>query len=136
MPRMNGVQAALILKQMLRETPILLLTSHSDALKDRGALLRGVDASSSERRWVVGPVSLHRYANSSAVTLARTGSAKAYAPSGRSGYPTLQIPMYTTGYYELRKLKIELSRDKILFEGCSERPEVRYTWPCDVYSRS
>jgi DNA-binding NarL/FixJ family response regulator len=44
MPRMNGVQAALILKQMLPETPILLLTSHSAALQDRGALLKSIDA--------------------------------------------------------------------------------------------
>jgi DNA-binding NarL/FixJ family response regulator len=44
MPRMNGIEAALILKQMMPETPILLLTSHSAALKDRGALLRSIDA--------------------------------------------------------------------------------------------
>jgi DNA-binding NarL/FixJ family response regulator len=44
MPRMNGIEAALILKQIMPETPILLLTSHSAALQDRGALLRSIDA--------------------------------------------------------------------------------------------
>jgi DNA-binding NarL/FixJ family response regulator len=44
MPRMNGIEAARILKQMLPETPILLLTSHSAAMQDRGALLKDIDA--------------------------------------------------------------------------------------------
>jgi two-component system response regulator EvgA len=44
MPRMNGIEAAMILKQMLPETPILLLTSHSAVMQDRGALLKDVDA--------------------------------------------------------------------------------------------
>src|SRR6202030_44679 len=44
MPRMNGIEAAMILKQMLPETPILLLTSHSAAMQDRGALLKDIDA--------------------------------------------------------------------------------------------
>jgi DNA-binding NarL/FixJ family response regulator len=44
MPRMNGIDAAMILKQMLPETPILLLTSHSAAMQDRGVLLKNIDA--------------------------------------------------------------------------------------------
>jgi CheY-like chemotaxis protein len=44
MPRMNGIEAAMILKQILPETPILLLTSHSAAMQDRGALLKDIDA--------------------------------------------------------------------------------------------
>ena len=44
MPRMNGIEAAMILKQMLPETRILLLTSHSAAMQDRGALLKDIDA--------------------------------------------------------------------------------------------
>jgi DNA-binding NarL/FixJ family response regulator len=44
MPRMNGIEAAPILKKMLPETPIILLTSHSGALQDRGTLLTAIDA--------------------------------------------------------------------------------------------
>jgi DNA-binding NarL/FixJ family response regulator len=43
MPRMNGIEAAPILKKMLPETPIVLLSSHY-ALQDRGALLMAIDA--------------------------------------------------------------------------------------------
>lgn len=43
MPRMNGIEAAPILKKMLPETPIVLLSSHY-ALQDRGALLVAIDA--------------------------------------------------------------------------------------------
>lgn len=44
MPRMNGIEAAPILKKMLPDTPIVLLTSHSGALQDRCALLTAIDA--------------------------------------------------------------------------------------------
>jgi DNA-binding NarL/FixJ family response regulator len=44
MPRMNGIETARILKQIMPETPILLLTSHSAALQNRGPLLRSIDA--------------------------------------------------------------------------------------------
>jgi DNA-binding NarL/FixJ family response regulator len=43
MPRMNGIEAAPILKKMLPEKPIVLLSSHY-ALQDRGALLMAIDA--------------------------------------------------------------------------------------------
>jgi two-component system, chemotaxis family, chemotaxis protein CheY len=44
MPRMNGIEAAPILKKMLPDTPIVLLSSHYAALQDRGALLMAIDA--------------------------------------------------------------------------------------------
>jgi DNA-binding NarL/FixJ family response regulator len=44
MPRMSGIEAAPILKKMLPQTPIVLLTSHSRALKGYDAHLVGIDA--------------------------------------------------------------------------------------------
>ena len=44
MPRMTGIEAAPILKKMLPDTPIVMLTSHSAALQDRGTLLTAIDA--------------------------------------------------------------------------------------------
>src|ERR1700730_408013 len=44
MPRINGIEAAPILKKLIPETPIILLTSHSAALQDRGNLLAAIDA--------------------------------------------------------------------------------------------
>jgi len=44
MPRMNGIESAPILKKMLPDTPIVMLTSHYVALQDRSALPIGIDA--------------------------------------------------------------------------------------------
>src|SRR3979411_2288914 len=44
MPRMNGIEAAPILKKILPDTPIVLLSSHHAVLQDRGALLMPIDA--------------------------------------------------------------------------------------------
>lgn len=44
MPRMGGIQAAKILKQMLPQTPIVLFTSHHDALRTYDARAAGIDA--------------------------------------------------------------------------------------------
>jgi two-component system, chemotaxis family, chemotaxis protein CheY len=44
MPRMNGIEAAPILKKMLPDTPIVLLTSHYAAVHDFSALPIGIDA--------------------------------------------------------------------------------------------
>ena len=44
MPRMNGIEAAPILKKILPDTPIVLLSSHHAVLQDRGALLMAIDA--------------------------------------------------------------------------------------------
>jgi CheY-like chemotaxis protein len=43
MPRMNGIEATPILKKILPDAPIVLLSSHY-ALQDRGALLIAIDA--------------------------------------------------------------------------------------------
>ena len=44
MPRMGGIEAAKILKQMLPQTPIVLFTSHRDALRTYDARAAGIDA--------------------------------------------------------------------------------------------
>ena len=44
MPRMSGVEAAPILKKMLPQTPIVLLTSHHRALNGYDAHAVGIDA--------------------------------------------------------------------------------------------
>lgn len=44
MPRMGGIQAAKILRQMLPQTPIVLFTSHHDALRTYDARAAGIDA--------------------------------------------------------------------------------------------
>jgi DNA-binding NarL/FixJ family response regulator len=44
MPRMTGIEAAPILKKMLPDTPIVMLTSHYAALQGRSALPIGIDA--------------------------------------------------------------------------------------------
>lgn len=44
MPRMSGIKAAPILKRMLPQTPIVLLTSHHHALQGYDARAAGIDA--------------------------------------------------------------------------------------------
>jgi DNA-binding NarL/FixJ family response regulator len=44
MPRMSGIEAAPILKKMLPQTPIVLLTSHHRALQSYDAHTVGIDA--------------------------------------------------------------------------------------------
>ena len=44
MPRMGGIAAAKILKQMLPQTPIILFTSHHDVLRTYDARAAGIDA--------------------------------------------------------------------------------------------
>ena len=44
MPRMSGIEAAPILKKMLPQTPIVLLTSHHRALQGYDAHAVGIDA--------------------------------------------------------------------------------------------
>jgi DNA-binding NarL/FixJ family response regulator len=44
MPRMNGIEAAPLLKRILPETPIIMLTSHYPAVQDLSALPIGIDA--------------------------------------------------------------------------------------------
>jgi DNA-binding NarL/FixJ family response regulator len=44
MPRMNGVEAAPMLKKIFPETPIIMLTSHYPAVQDLSALPIGIDA--------------------------------------------------------------------------------------------
>jgi DNA-binding NarL/FixJ family response regulator len=44
MPRMSGIEAAPILKKMLPQTPIILLTSHHRALQGYDTHLAGIDA--------------------------------------------------------------------------------------------
>ncbi|HEV7513594.1 MAG TPA: hypothetical protein VGO27_17995 [Candidatus Acidoferrum sp.] len=41
---MNGIEAAPILKKILPDTPIVLLSSHHAVLQDRGVLLMAIDA--------------------------------------------------------------------------------------------
>jgi DNA-binding NarL/FixJ family response regulator len=44
MPRMSGIEAAPILKEMLPQTPIVLFTSHHSALQRYDASAIGIDA--------------------------------------------------------------------------------------------
>jgi DNA-binding NarL/FixJ family response regulator len=44
MPRMNGIEAAPMLKKILPEIPIIMFTSHYSAVQDLSALPIGIDA--------------------------------------------------------------------------------------------
>ena len=44
MPRMNGIEAAPMLKKILPEIPIIMLTSHYPDVQDLSALPIGIDA--------------------------------------------------------------------------------------------
>ncbi len=44
MPKMNGIEAARVLKKMLPQTPIVMLTSHDAALRGYDTHAAGIDA--------------------------------------------------------------------------------------------